>query len=340
MQTKPRTAPAILAAVIVTAALAANPTTAALAATPAISAPPPAGPRFVADLDFTSCDGLICLPVTLDDGSRQVMLLDTGNVNSYVAADTARAKGWPLLPVLGGDGKPVAGLSKTSRHTLHLGGLSLPVAMLVFDRKDMGPGKLPFDGGLVFTALADRIVEIDFAHHRLRISDVLTDPVPSAASAPPVPAGSSPAPATAFAGRLSTIHFGKQGPPILTGGPFTVDGKPVQAQIDTAFTGTMVIYDAAIPALGLAPTAKAAAGHGQVFPYTDGGVTMLAAPAQSLGFASRILHDHAPTLYFPTPGVHQPDGLFEATVGTAFFDGMVLTLDLHHMTFDVRPAGR
>jgi hypothetical protein len=33
--------------------------------------------------------------------------------------------------------------------------------------------------------------------------------------------------------------------------------------------------------------------------------------------------------------VHQPDGLFEATVGNELFVNSVLTLDLHHMTFDV-----
>jgi hypothetical protein len=100
----------------------------------------------------------------------------------------------------------------------------------------------------------------------------------------------------------------------------------------------MLIYDDAIAKLGLSAVAKAGVGHGQTFPYTDGGVTMLAAPATSVGFASRTLDNHSPTLFFPTPGVHQPDGLFEATVGTAFFRTSILTLDLHAMTFDVQPA--
>ena len=42
-----------------------------------------------------------------------------------------------------------------------------------------------------------------------------------------------------------------------------------------------------------------------------------------------------PAIYFATPGVHQPDGLFETIVGDELFVHSVLTLDLYHMTFDV-----
>jgi hypothetical protein len=302
-------------------------TAAALPAAPAGPMPSPAPaaapapPRFVAEVPFTPCDGLICLAVTLGDGRRQTFILDTGNVRSYVAADTARAHGWKLGRAIGRDGRPVAGLSQTGPIRLRLGALVLETEMLVFERKDLGPGNVPFDGGLVFTALHDRIIQIDFPRQVVRISEVALG---AAAAQRP--------------GTLKTITFGKRGPAILTGGPFTVNGEPMRAQIDTAYAGTMLIYDQAIAGLGLEAAAKASAGHAQTFPYTDGGVAMLAALASSVGFAGRILDDHSPMIYFPTPGVHQPDGLFEATVGTAFFRSTVLTLDLHAMTFDVEPA--
>jgi hypothetical protein len=115
-----------------------------------------------------------------------------------------------------------------------------------------------------------------------------------------------------------------------------VNGRRVQAQIDTCYTGSLLIYDAAVPKLGM----KGIAGQGALrnFPYTDGGVNMLEMPARSLGFAGHRFALPQPTIYFATPDVHQPDGLFEATVGNALFAGSVLTLDLHHMRFDVRPA--
>ena len=40
-------------------------------------------------------------------------------------------------------------------------------------------------------------------------------------------------------------------------------------------------------------------------------------------------------VYFPTPGVHEPDGLFEATVGLGVFGKSVLTLDFHDKTLSV-----
>jgi len=272
-------------------------------------------PRFIAEIPFTSCDGLICLPVTLEDGQQKLFALDTGDVTSYLAQDTAQSLGWQLEAYTGRDGKPVEGLWKSGPHTLKLGPIALDSKLLVFPRKDLGPNS-PNDGGIVFTAFKDRVLQIDYPHHLLRISDVLTD-----------------SDVSTLPGKLKTITFGKHGPAILTGGPFTVNGKTVQAQIDTCYTGTLLIYDAAVPRLGM--QAIADKGAARIFPHTDGGVTMLAMPARSLGFSGRTFALENPVIYFSTPGVHQPDGLFEATVGNELFVNSVLTLDLHHMTFDV-----
>ncbi|HEV2212432.1 MAG TPA: hypothetical protein VGS99_03700, partial [Gammaproteobacteria bacterium] len=79
-------------------------------------------------------------------------------------------------------------------------------------------------------------------------------------------------------------------------------------------------------------------GKGELFPFTDGGVTMLAAPARSEGFADRLLATAGAVVYFPTKGVHEPENPFEATVGNALFKDSVVTLDFHDMTLDVQPA--
>ena len=36
-------------------------------------------------------------------------------------------------------------------------------------------------------------------------------------------------------------------------------------------------------------------------------------------------------MYFPTAGVHEPDGLFDATVGLELFQNTIVTFDLHGM---------
>jgi hypothetical protein len=40
-------------------------------------------------------------------------------------------------------------------------------------------------------------------------------------------------------------------------------------------------------------------------------------------------------VYFPTETVHEPDGLFDATVGLELFRDAVLTLDFRDMTIGV-----
>ena len=56
-------------------------------------------------------------------------------------------------------------------------------------------------------------------------------------------------------------------------------------------------------------------------------------------FARSVLASRTATVYFPAAGknpVHQPDGLFEATVGNALFAHSVVTLDFKSMSVYVR----
>jgi hypothetical protein len=164
-------------------------------------------------------------------------------------------------------------------------------------------------------------LQIDYPHHLLRVSAVLSGDIVGAKAR----------------GQLSIVNFHTWGPPILTGGPFTINGKRMQAQIDTGFTGTMLIYTKAIAALGLSEIARRP-GVDEVFPFTDGGVTMKAVKTQREGFADSVIDAKSPLVYFPTPKVHEPDSPFEATVGNALFRDCVVTLDFHDMTLEVQRA--
>lgn len=273
-------------------------------------------PRFAAEVPFSRCDGgLICVPVKVDGKQKETLVLDTGNANSFFSASAAQDLGWKLDPASGDDGKPMPNVF-TSDHTVQIGAVSLPLQMVVIKRSTPAAPR-PYQGSLAYTDLKDHVVQIDYPHRLLRISAVQ----------------SGPAPATA-PGELKAITFGKQGPAILTGGPFSVNGHMLQAQIDTCYTGSLLIYDAAVPTLGLRDVAGK--GTPRQFPHTDGGVTMLGAPVRSIGFAGHDLPLKNPTVYFPTPGVHQPDGLFEGTVGNELLQGSVVTLDLHRMTLDIQ----
>ena len=107
----------------------------------------------------------------------------------------------------------------------------------------------------------------------------------------------------------------------------------MSAQIDTMYSGTLLVYTASIEKLQLGDAAKTT--KSRDFPFTDGGVKMKEAPAEKEGFRGLTLSGPAPLVYFPTPDVHEPDGLFDATVGLELFYKAALTLNFHDMTVSV-----
>ena len=276
-------------------------------------------PRFAADVPFRDCDGLICLEAGLDGGAPRTLMLDTGNAHSTLIADVANSLGWKLQPAQR-NGETVDGIWLGGEHRVALGAVAASTPFYVFDRAMLGKYQPPVDGSLTYDFFKDRVLEIDYPHHRVRISNVIATPPEHREGA----------------GSLKLIAFGERGPPVLVGAPFTVDGKNVRAQIDTVFTGTMLVYDSALATLGLRKQ-----GTSELFRYTGGGVNLLAGRSDSIGFGGHGLVGGAHTLYFVGDGanpVRQPDGFFDATVGNALFAHSIVTLDFHAMTLDVRTA--
>jgi hypothetical protein len=218
------------------------------------------------EINFSSCGGMICVPVTLADGKEHQMLFDTGNVTSWMSIEVAKGLQQPLEPYKRGD-QVIDGVFLIGAQRVSVAGRALEPRMIAVKAEDLPAG---VDGALAYSAFKDLVVA------------------------------------------------------------FT-------AQYDTGFTGTLVVYDDAIERLGL----RAASAHGspEEFPYTDGGVTMNATKVGQITFASEVIMRRPATVYFPGPGknlVHQPDGLFEATVGNALFAHSVVTLDFKSMTVYVR----
>lgn len=272
------------------------------------------------NLAYTPCAGMICMPVTLADGKIHVLLLDTGNVNSWLLADTARAIGLKLEPIEQ-DGKVLPGLFRLGALQVSLQGQPLSGRFLALSREQAGELPSGVEGALAYPLFKDKVLQIDYAHLVMRVLEA----PPATASVP--------------ASELKLITFGKQGPPIVVGSGFSVNGKAVSAQIDTCYTGTVLVYTEAIRGLGLERTALQ--GKPQYFPYTDGGVNMNEAPVESVAFGSYVLAPRPAPVYFPGQSgnpVHQPDGLFEATVGNALFTHSVVTLDFHRMRISVEPG--
>ena len=261
------------------------------------------------------CSGLPCVDATLANGKHLRLLVDTGNVNSALDTAAATEAGLTVAPVNRSDGK-LAGYGRSVLPGVKLGEGSLgDLKVLVLElsdyvRRDRMPAA---DGTIAYTAFKDRLLQLDYVHHIIRFSQPLTASLPC----------------PGFCGSLTTPTFGKNGPPIIVSTGFSVNGKPVTAQIDTMFAGTMLIYPTSIEKLAL--TSESQTLKKQFFKYTADGVDMLEAQAATESFGEHVFAKDAP-LFFATPSVHLPDGLFDATVGHALFEHSVLFLNFHDMT--------
>lgn len=275
------------------------------------------GRKFATEVPLLDCDGMPCIEARIGIGPNLKMGIDTGNVDSVLDTPYAEAAG--LKPTAALPGAP-PGMYKTEIPSISVGSIKLTnVGTLAMVLTDMISQKqMPHvDGTLAYTAFKDRILQIDFVGRKVRISEVLT----------------SPAECTGACDKISLIKFGNGGPPIVVADGFEINGKKVSAQVDTMYSGTLLVYTASIEKLQLSAAAKT--DKSRDFPFTDGGVKMKEAPAEKESFHDLVLSGPAPLVYFPTEDVHEPDGLFDATVGVELFYKATLTLNFHDMTVSV-----
>lgn len=287
-------------------------------------APAQARQADLAGTTMLECSGLPCVELTSAGGRKLRMLIDTGNVRSILDAGAAQELGLELRPFIGRDGKPRAGFQVATLEDCVLGERSLgAVEVLVMDlQPDIKAGTQPVaDGSLAYTAFTDRALRLDYRRHRVEVSE------PFAQESGPI---TQERPCRKDCGTITTPTFGKQGPPIVVTTGFRVNGRPITAQIDTLYTGTLLIYPTSVAKLGLDGEAKSP--KQRTFAFTDGGVKMVEGTADTEGFNQVVLQRHG-HVYFATAEVHLPDGMFDGTVGHELFTGHVLTLDFHSHLF-------
>jgi Aspartyl protease len=280
------------------------------------------GVKFLTEVPLLDCKGTPCIEVRIGDGAPLKFSIDTGNVASVIDTKVMKAADLkPLHPPLPG-GAPVE-MIPTQIPTLHIGSMAMTqVSASAMDLTEMiNQNQMPeVAGTLAYPAFKDRIIQLDFVANKFRISDVLT----------------SPAKCAGKCDTISLITFGNDGPPIVVADGFEINTVKVTAQIDTMFTGSMLVYTASVDKLSL--TGAASTTDTRLFPLTDGGVNMRVADASEESFQGITLAKEGAKVYFPTETVHEPDGLFDATVGLELFRDSILTLDFHDMTLSLRKS--
>jgi hypothetical protein len=282
------------------------------------------GVKFLTEVPLLDCKGTPCIEVRInDDGTPLKFVIDTGNVDSVIDAKVMKAADLqPLHPPKPG-GAPIE-LIPTRIPAVHIGSMALTQVIAAgMDLTDMiNQNQMPdVAGTLAYPAFKDRIIQLDFVANKFRISDVLNSPVKCAGKCD----------------TISLITFGKEGPPVVVADGFEINKEKVTAQLDTMYTGSMLIYTASIDRLSL--NGANSTTDTRMFPLTDGGAAMRVADASEEGFQDITLAKEGAKVYFPTEAVHEPDGLFDATVGLELFRNTVLTLDFHDMTLSLdKPA--
>ncbi len=266
---------------------------------------------WAADIPMLDCDGVPCVDAQFGPGPVGAAVIDSGDVASLVDVTDEKATGF--------DGKLKAGPYDLARPDVTIGSVVLKSVPTIGYKlqETIAKGEMPHSRYLLaYPAFKDRVVQLDFIHRRVRISDVVTATTPCSGAC----------------ASLHTPTFGKAGPPIIVADGFSVNGRPITVQVDTVYTGNLLIYSASIAKLGLANAADTTSVED--FSFTDGGVKMRKAAARWIAFDGNPIARDTP-LYFPTPGVHEPDGMFDGTVGLVVLRGKIVTLDFHDKTISI-----
>jgi hypothetical protein len=280
----------------------------------------PAPPRMV-EVSLLDCSGLPCVALTTGSGKTLRLLIDLAEANAYLDAKAAREVGLDLQALKGSDGSDISQVQQTVVAGARLGDLPLgdfPFMVLDTTPQPDKPGEkpepLPGDGALTYGAFKNRLVQIDAAQHVLRISEPRAD----AAACPH------------DCSKLVIKHAGHWGPVTLTTDGFTVNGQPVDVQLDTLFTGTTLIYPTSVEKLGLKKESKAK--PKELFSYVQGGVKLARGDGGQMSFRGIPLLQDGP-LYFGTKETNLPAVQYDATVGMGVLRRAVVTFDFKGMYF-------
>lgn len=242
------------------------------------------------------------------------LVLDTAEVNQYLDTKAAQSAGLELKPLKGAED---AQLQQTTVPSAKMGELPMgDFPFMVFDTNQAKAGQkpepFPADGALTYGAFQNRLLEIDYARKAVRISEPQS-------TAQPCPHACSD---------VVIKHVGSYGPATLTADGFAINGQPVVAQIDTLFTGTMLVYPEAVQKLSLKKEAKAK--HKELFPFVEGGIRLARFDGAAESFHDVQLGQDAP-LYFFTSENAPPAVQFDVTVGSGLLSHAKVSLDFKGM---------
>jgi hypothetical protein len=276
------------------------------------------------EIPLLDCSGLPCLEMISTSGKTIKLVIDTAEPNSFLDIKVAQTLDPNVKPIKSGNDTDISQVQQTTVAGARIG--DLPMGDFPFMAIDTSPDStqpkakdipaFPADGALGFRAFENRILQIDYTRHRIRLSEPLDQP--------------EPCPQTCT--DLIIKHFGNYGPVTLTTTGFSVNGQPLEVQLDTQFSGTILVYPDWVKKLGLKKLAKAK--HKGVFPFLQGGLKLAEAEGGgNVMYQSVQLGQDLPLYFFDSSDEHTDPVNFGATVGSGLFARCTAVFDLKGKKF-------
>ena len=292
------------------------------------------------EVPLLDCSGLPCLEMTSRSGKTIKLVIDTAEPNSFLDVKVAQTLDSNVKPIKADNDADISQIQQSTVAGAKIG--DLPMGDFPFLAIDTTPEanphqpKLPLsrdpsrakqtpafpaDGALGFRAFENRILQIDYPHHKVRLSEPVDQP--------------QPCPQTCT--DLVIKHFGNYGPVTLTTTGFSVNGQPLDVQIDAEFSGTMLVYPDSVKKLGLKKLAKAK--QKSFFPFLQGGLKLAEAEGGgTVTYQSLQLGQELPIYFFDSSDAHTNPVNFGATVGSGLFVHLTAVFDFKGKHFWVQAS--
>ena len=281
---------------------------------------PPRAPVTLLEIGFDLSQGVIRLDVDLGVSRAAKLVLDTGNPSSTIDLDAARSLGLPFdeskkRKMGAGPGAPEYYLLVPDR--LRLGSETFKDCVFVaapLSKTLSETYGFDCDGTLGYDVFKGRVLQIDYPARKLRLL------------------GSAPA-ATASAAAIPIVRrpFEKDTPPLICVDGLRLGGRGVPAQVDTFFSGSLILFSSKIAGLETPGAREVPAVY---FEQAKLPAARLKEPV-TLGGAT---YPAGLPVYVAGREAHVPQTEIAAVLGNTFFQGSVLTLDFQNDRLLVTPS--
>ncbi len=286
----------------------------------------PPGPPAMVELPFDFSQGVIILDIDYGGTRPAKVVLDTGDADSLLDLEAARAIGLPLEMKdlkAAGSGEGAVTFYKTDAPRARLGAsefsgkglIVMPVAKNLLE--DSG---IRCEGTLGYEFFKDRVVQIDYPERKLRLFTA-------------APKGDAKGAAEGADLPIQWQQYHAQSPSLITTDQLRIGDHTIRAQIDTCFAHSLILFTTKLPWLDTRPTGEIDAVH-----YED--ATLQPANVLAPIALGNLSFKTNPVAYLARADAHVPDTDIAAVIGNRFFQYGVLTLDFRtdRLTAEWKPA--